>query len=124
MKIYDITPMGKPRMTQRDKWQKRDVVLRYRAFKDECNLKKVSVPDANHHVIFSLPMPKSWSKKKRQELNGQPHQQKPDIDNLLKALMDAVLKEDSGVSDIRATKVWGEAGQIIIKPIELVEKSI
>ena len=35
---YPIIPLGKPRMTQRDKWAKRPAVLRYRAFKDECRL--------------------------------------------------------------------------------------
>ena len=32
---YDITPVPKPRQTQRDKWKRRDVVMRYRAFADE-----------------------------------------------------------------------------------------
>jgi len=59
-------------------------------------------------------MPKSWSKKKKAEMLGQPHQQKPDIDNLLKALMDAVLPEDSHIYDIRATKYWGNVGGIDI----------
>lgn len=32
MKIYDITPIGKPRMTRADKWKQRPAVMRYRAF--------------------------------------------------------------------------------------------
>lgn len=32
MKIYDITPIGKPRMTRADKWKQRPPVMRYRAF--------------------------------------------------------------------------------------------
>ena len=32
VKVYDITPMGKPRMTRADKWKKAPEVLRYRAF--------------------------------------------------------------------------------------------
>ena len=32
---YKIKPVPKPRMTQRDAWDKRPCVLRYRAFKDE-----------------------------------------------------------------------------------------
>lgn len=112
--------MGKPRMTQRDKWQKRKVVLRYHAFKDECKLRGVQVPDGGSHVTFILPMPKSWSKTKKAQMNGQPHQQKPDIDNLQKALLDAVLKDDSGIHDIRASKVWGEQGKIIIETGDIV----
>lgn len=48
---------------------------------------------------------------------GKPHQQKPDADNLLKSLMDAIYSEDCAVWDIRVTKRWGNAGEIIIKEI-------
>ncbi len=59
-------------------------------------------------------MPKSWSQKKRTQLNGQAHQQKPDKDNLEKALLDAIFDDDSRVWDGRVTKLWGEKGQIIV----------
>ena len=118
MKVYDITPATKPRMTQRDKWQQRPPVLRYRAFKDECRLKRVEVPECAYHAIFVMPMPDSWSKKKKAEHNGQPHQQRPDKDNLEKALLDAIHEEDCRVWDGRVSKIWGYTGQIIIKPID------
>lgn len=117
MKIFDITPMGKPRMTQADKWKKRPEVLRYRAFCDEVRLHNVTLPESGYHVIFVLPMPPSWSKKKRAGHDGQPHQSKPDKDNLEKALLDAIFDDDSKIWDGRVTKIWGEAGQIIIKEI-------
>lgn len=115
IKLYPVVPVPKPRMTQRDKWQKRPAVMRYRAFCDEVRALGCDVPESGSHVIFHMPMPKSWSKKKRIEMLGQPHQQKPDIDNLEKALLDAVLKDDSGVWDIRTTKYWSENGSITIK---------
>jgi Holliday junction resolvase RusA-like endonuclease len=62
-------------------------------------------------------MPSSWSKKKRQAMAGKPHQQKPDKDNLEKALMDAIYADDSHIWDSRVTKLWGEEGQIIIGEI-------
>ncbi|HBL6924151.1 TPA: RusA family crossover junction endodeoxyribonuclease [Citrobacter koseri] len=117
MHVYDITPLGKPRMTQRDKWQKRPPVLRYRAFCDEVRLNKVSLPESGYHVTFILPMPASWSRKRRAEMSGKPHQQKPDKDNLEKALLDAIFDDDSRVWDGRVTKIWGEKGQIIIREI-------
>ncbi|WP_275166017.1 RusA family crossover junction endodeoxyribonuclease [Citrobacter koseri] len=117
MHIYDITPLGKPRMTQRDKWQKRPPVLRYRAFCDEVRLDKVSLPESGYHVTFILPMPASWSRKRRAEMSGKPHQQKPDKDNLEKALLDEIFDDDSRVWDGRVTKIWGEKGQIIIREI-------
>lgn len=70
MRVYDITPIGKPRMTQRDKWQKRPPVLRYRAFCDEVRLNHVSLPESGYHVTFILPMPASWSRKRRAEMCG------------------------------------------------------
>lgn len=115
MTTYSIVPMGKPRMTRADKWKQRPEVLRYRAFCDEVRLRGVSLPDAGSHVTFVLPMPPSWSKKKRAELNGKPHQAKPDCDNMLKALMDAIYSDDAHIWDCRITKLWGEAGQIIIR---------
>ncbi|MBG3071635.1 RusA family crossover junction endodeoxyribonuclease, partial [Proteus mirabilis] len=51
------------------------------------------------------------------EMNGKPHQQKPDKDNLEKALLDAIFDDDSRVWDGRVTKVWGERGQIIIQEV-------
>lgn len=118
IKRYDITPMGKPRMTRSDKWKQRDCVMRYRAFKDECRYKGVELPESNAHVVFVVPMPKSWSQKKKREMLGAPHRQKPDVDNMLKALMDALFEEDSAVWDVRATKIWGETGSIKVQSNE------
>lgn len=117
MKIYNVVPMGKPRMTRADKWKKRPEVLRYRAFCDHVRLLGVKLPEANSHVTFILPMPKSWSKKKLAEMNGKPHQSKPDKDNLEKALLDALFEDDAHIWDSRVTKLWGEEGQIIIAEI-------
>lgn len=114
-RIYDITPLGKPRMTRKDRWAKREPVIRYRAFCDECRLRGVQLPEAGAHVTFVLPMPPSWSQKKRAAMNGQPHQQKPDSDNLAKSLLDALFGDDAHVWDLRVTKRWGEHGQIIIE---------
>jgi Holliday junction resolvase RusA-like endonuclease len=70
---------------------------------------------AGAEVHFVLPMPKSWSDTKRAEMLGQPHQQKPDISNLLKALEDAVVKDDSKIWHYAAqSKTWGEEGSIEI----------
>lgn len=111
---YQITPTPKPRMTQRDKWQKRPAVLRYREFCDQVRAAGVQLPNGAT-VMFRLPMPKSWSKKKRLEMNGKPHQQKPDLDNLLKALIDAVHADDAHIWHLQmVTKIWSEEGSILI----------
>lgn len=113
--IYPIIPYPKPRMTRSDKWKKRDCVLRYRAFCDECRLRGVDIPPAGASIHFILPMPSSWSQKKRESMNGKPHQQKPDIDNLVKALADACHQDDSHIWHYAGLKkTWGQTGQIII----------
>ena len=90
----------------------------YRAFCDHVRLLGICMPESNSHVTFVLPMPKSWSKKKRAEMNGKPHQGKPDLDNLMKSLMDALFEDDTHIWDSRITKLWGENGQIIIRESE------
>ena len=116
-----IDPIAKPRMTQRDRWKKRPVVLRYRAFCDEVRLRlqDYSFPPAGAHVTFFIPMPKSWSKKKKREHYMKPHQQKPDVDNLEKALLDALFEDDSHIYDIRASKYWANEGLITIQETSL-----
>jgi Holliday junction resolvase RusA-like endonuclease len=113
---YNIIPVSKPRMTQRDRWKKRPVVLKYHAYKDELRLRGVKLPD-RHHVTFILPMPASWSKKKKKSLYGKPHQQRPDADNLIKGLWDALFEEDSHIWDFRVTKIWGTEGMIKVEPL-------
>lgn len=115
--IYFIEPCAKPRMTQRDKWHKRKCVVDYWAFKKECQLKLISVPESGAEITFHIPMTKSWPKKKKDQMRGKPHQQKPDIDNYLKGLLDAVLDEDCKVWDVRARKLWSDEGMIVIEEI-------
>lgn len=116
--IIRIDPVAKPRMTQRDKWKKRPAVTRYRAFCDELR-RQVSrgfrFPECGYHMKFVIPMPESWSKRKRAEMDGKPHQQTPDKDNLEKAVLDALLVQDCRVWDGRVTKRWGETGMIVIE---------
>lgn len=115
MKEYIITPVPKPRMTKSDKWKKRPAVMRYWKFKDEVKLAKVKLPKAGCQVIFFMPMPASWPEHKKLVYELRAHQQKPDVDNLLKGLMDAVYGDDSGVWDIHVTKLWGMVGKILIR---------
>jgi len=111
-KIYNITPVAKPRMTQSDRWKKRPCVMKYWAFKDLVRLAGINLPDGYGHVIFYIPMPKSWSKKKRAEMDGKQHRSIKDRDNLIKALQDACYDEDKTIWDMRTSKVWSYDGKI------------
>ena len=65
-----IEPVPKPRMTRKDRWSNRPCVVRYYQYKDELNLlwgnQVIKQPC---HLIFHLPMPKSWSRKKREKMS-------------------------------------------------------
>lgn len=111
--IYSITPVPAPRMTRSDKWNKRPCVLRYFAFRDEIKLKKVTY-ESGQHVVFHIPMPDSWSKKKKAEMEGKPHMQVPDCDNFFKGMTDSIFDDDSHIWKISAEKRWSVIGQIAI----------
>jgi Holliday junction resolvase RusA-like endonuclease len=111
-KILPITPMGAPRQTRADKWKERPVVLRYRAYKDWLNaeLPNYVLPSVLK-IEFHLPLSQSWSVKKKAAHYGQYHQQKPDIDNLVKGFMDAFHTDDAHVAVIHAGKYWCQEGE-------------
>jgi Holliday junction resolvase RusA-like endonuclease len=115
MQYYPITPVPKPRMTRADKWKKRPCVTRYWEYKDKIKGSGISIPKSNCHITFIIPMPKSWSKKKMDDMLGKPHQQRPDIDNLHKGLLDAIFEDDCQVWDHRVTKLWGITGSILVE---------
>lgn len=117
--IGEIVP--KPRMTRADTWKHRPIVDSYYAFKDslvlQANMQNFVLGDA-YSVVFRIPMPTSWSKVKRESYMNTTHNQRPDCDNLVKALQDSLLQEDSKVWHISATKIW-TAGESRIDVINL-----
>ena len=113
--IYSIEPVSAPRQTRADAWKKRASVVRYREFRDACRAAGIVVPVSGASVTFVIPMPPSWAQKKRDQSNRQPHMQRPDLDNLVKALLDAIYVQDSGVWDLHARKVWGHEGAIVVE---------
>ena len=103
-----LVPIGKPRMTQRDKWAQRDCVMQYRAWCDRARLNCLGVTVTPVALDFyaHIPMPPSWSKKKQAAMAGELHRQKPDLDNIAKAIMDALWKDDSGIAHLHGHKFW------------------
>lgn len=79
--------------------------MKYRAWADEARLACTGNPqqklDANHFLGFYAfshhPMPESWSKKKKAELAGKLMFQKPDKNNVEKALEDALFDHDERI---------------------------
>lgn len=116
-----VTPIGKPRMTQRDKWLNppRKEVLNYRLGKKGMEafalMTKFSLGNTLD-CVFHIPMPESWSGKKKERMALTPHESKPDLDNILKFVLDTLLPEgDQKVHTITARKIWDYEGKIIFK---------
>lgn len=65
-------------------------------------------------------MPKSWPKYKRTDMKGLPHTSKPDMDNVIKSILDGLngvaWEDDAQVCKITASKRWydGEPMTIVI----------
>lgn len=116
-------PIGKPRQTRADKWKQRPAVLRYRAWADIARLAAV---DAGANLSLTpyqvswtafLPIPESWPKKKKAAYAGSLHRQKPDRDNIDKAILDALFTNDAGVAAGTLVKRWddGHGPRIVIE---------
>lgn len=114
------TPIGKPRMTQRDRWAKRPAVLRYRDWCDRVRAIAGKLPKAAEVsklcIIATFEPPKSWPKKRRCAAIGDLHRQKPDFDNVAKAVADCLWPDDdSGIAHCTVTKRWGTAAKVEIE---------
>lgn len=70
-------------------------------------------------VRCTFAIPASWSKKKREAAMGSFHTQKPDADNVAKALKDGLNRvawvDDSQVADMRCVKRWGSHAETFVE---------
>jgi Holliday junction resolvase RusA-like endonuclease len=126
--LFDIIPMGAVRMTQSDKWKtdpnhedinkrQRECVRQYFAYKSaliaQSNMMNFEV-DSCLDILFLIPMPASWTDKKKKDMNGMPCKVKPDTDNLIKGFKDALCKNDSYIWKEQSEKRWAYSGSIIV----------
>lgn len=112
-----VNPIGKPRMTQRDRWKRRPCVLIYHEFKDKLRADAESAGLTSEVKAKGLswnayiPMPKSWSIKKKAEMHYALHQSRPDRDNIDKAILDTLFKEDRCIAYGTIRKYWCHPGE-------------
>jgi Holliday junction resolvase RusA-like endonuclease len=126
--LFDIIPMGAVRMTKSDKWKtnpnhidprkrQRKSVKEYFNFKNELVAQALQLKfelGTYFDAVYFLPMPDSWSNKKKEKMNGMPCKSRPDTDNITKGVKDALRKEDSDIWWEKAEKRWAYKGSIII----------
>jgi len=128
--ILDIDPVAcpRPRVGKHGTYYPK----RYTQFKEEMtvlllrsnSLRKLE-GKVQMDVWFKMPMPKSWSKAKRTTCFDTWHTQKPDLDNLVKSLLDCLngrlFEDDSQVCSLHARKIWSDRGGISFDAWEIDE---
>ena len=126
--IFDVVPVGAVRMTQSDKWKtnplhkdplkrQRPEVTRYFQFKDIVRQQAKQLEyilGDTLEIVFCVPMPQSWSAKKKERMNKLPVKTRPDIDNYVKAFADAICIEDGNIWWIKSEKRHAFQGSIIV----------
>lgn len=127
---YEGTPIGKPTWAKSDKWADppRPPVQRWYEFKNSllaAALEQSFRPGVMEiralGVAAFIEMPKSWSKKKKLEMNGKLHLSKPDLSNIFKAIEDALTEKDETIAIyLGSAKYWAPAGglSIMLKVID------
>lgn len=72
-----------------------------------------------------IPMPKSWSRRKREAHSGRLHTSAPDLDNIVKLVCDGalngiVINDDRQIAQFDGCrKTWGEIGRIAVTVMEV-----
>lgn len=122
----DIAPMGAVRMTQRGKWTS-TTAQRYLSYKKVIGLqarKHCSEPlrrPIEAEIHFFHPIPASWSKKRQEaaRVGETMPVVKPDIDNCVKGVFDALNKiawnDDNQVVSLVTHKHYSDNPRIVIK---------
>lgn len=130
--FIEIEPMGAVRMTQKGKFTNKNAIryLNYKNFlkwqaKTQAKGQKFEKNPLEVSMKFIMPVPDSWSKKKRSDAYGRYHMKKPDADNLVKGVFDSlnqiVWQDDNQVAKLSAIKVYGDKPGIEVLITELAE---
>ena len=96
-----LMPSGLRRLQRLEKYNNYKISLLAEAKRN-----RFTIPASGLCVTFYLPVPKSWSQKKKTLHHGILCQGKYDIDNMIKAFFDSLVAEDKYISNISATKRW------------------
>jgi Holliday junction resolvase RusA-like endonuclease len=109
-KRYHIEPVPAPRQNRGSRWNPRmsKTIARYHVYRDLIRIRHVEVPDCCY-LRFEMPVPRRGHQR-----IGKPHTLRPDLDNLVKGLLDAVFTEDAHIHRIYAEKVWALRGAIVV----------
>jgi Holliday junction resolvase RusA-like endonuclease len=97
-----LRPSGLKRLIRIEKYNNYKLSLL-----SEAKSKGFKMPHQGASIKFFIPVPKSWSKKKKKQYHKQLHQSRPDLDNLLKAMTDSLCEEDKYIAHYgELAKYW------------------
>lgn len=123
-KIISIAPFGKERPRVTRNGQHTYMSPEYETKKWQLKVLFGEVPPnslLSLSVIATRKMPKSWSKAKQKDNCGKYCPTKPDLDNIVGAVMDSLIDDDSRVVRLQeCTKVWGydDSLEITLEEVE------
>lgn len=104
IKRESLRPAGLKRLLRLERYNQYKIDLLAEAKRN-----RFVLPEQGAHVVFFIPVPKSWRKHKKEAKHLTLHDSTPDIDNCAKAMLDSLLPEDKKIADIRLTKKWVNA---------------
>ena len=108
-------PIGKPRQTRRDRWRQRPCVMEYRHWADRLREVVGTLPEGppvRVDITAHFAIPPSWSAARKAAAAGKAHQHKPDLDNIVKAVLDALWPDgDQAIAWVVARKLWAGEGE-------------
>lgn len=96
-----LRPAGLKRLMRLEKYNRYKISLLAEAKRN-----KFVMPEQGASITFYIPVSKSWKKWMKEKMHMQLHQEKPDIDNLYKAMGDSLLIEDKHIASVTITKRW------------------
>lgn len=118
-----LRPSGLKRLLRLEKYNNYKIDLLA-----EAKRKNFTVPAHGFSVTFYMPVPKSWSQKKKKKHHGFLCQSRPDLDNLLKSFFDSLVSEDKYICQYSACKRWVDFPngwiEVIIKDDIMMQETI
>lgn len=121
-------PIGspRPRFANRGKFVQTYMPATYTAHKAFIQKQMPKAMLENNLIVtieFLFNPPQSWSNKKRLAMIGQYKRTKPDIDNLIKTVLDAankhLWKDDNQIVEVRSFKKYADEPKIVMSVTEV-----
>lgn len=125
--IYgEPVPKGRPRFSTRGKFPVAYTPEKTKNYESDVGMMAKAAMGASNplegaleaFIYVTFPVPASYSKKRTEAclIDSEKHTKKPDLDNIVKAVLDGmdkiVFENDSQITSIHATKVYGEVPKV------------